>query len=470
MNRATHSKQMNANSKPEQNLTSSGCPVPDRLVITDELKKLADGFIWAWRGVLEKAEDVDRLLSLQLTFETERDAKNGQEILHALEATCDPWLQCVVERDQGSVGKTRAWVKDRLSVLATPVPEGEQAVPLPQNAVTEETATTLRDELSKLGTALGALDDELAKSSDLIRNPGTAQELVVQALHRIRGEKGRLLQRANELQAQFLKPRKSGGFRSSVVRLPFPVPEDFEVAQVSSASRWSISGVPIRVFFGFPDILDLLLRLADSNTSPETCSMAPRCWETIERLGRLYTDALLRLELMGRGGLDWEDPDYEEPEERMKECYGALRKFCRLVVAKPAEQKPLGPAEAEGGKSVGGVVQPEMVKESGEQSRGSADETGRVAKKKFLFRQAGSICQVVFEESPVFHIENTLGAKYLDYLLHHPNRPVSTFDLEVPITPEKGAARLRNSLQRESDPQALREYRQELGRDRKSVV
>ena len=190
--------------------------------------------------------------------------------------------------------------------------------------------------------------------------------------------------------------------------------------------------------------------------------MAPRCWETIERLGRLYTDALLRLELMGRGGLDWEDPDYEEPEERMKECYGALRKFCRLVVAKPAEQKPLGPAEAEGGKSVGGVVQPEMVKESGEQSRGSADETGRVAKKKFLFRQAGSICQVVFEESPVFHIENTLGAKYLDYLLHHPNTLIRAFDLEKTINPEKGKARGVTSIQKAVDERAKREAREEL--------
>lgn len=79
-------------------------------------------------------------------------------------------------------------------------------------------------------------------------------------------------------------------------------------------------------------------------------------------------------------------------------------------------------------------------------------------------RKVGRQWEVAFGRGERFYLADTLGAKYLDYLLHHPNRPVSTFDLEVPITPEKGAARLRNSLQRESDPQALREYRQELGR------
>jgi len=50
------------------------------------------------------------------------------------------------------------------------------------------------------------------------------------------------------------------------------------------------------------------------------------------------------------------------------------------------------------------------------------------------------------------------------YLLHHPNEPIGAFDLEVAITPEKQEARSRNSIQAESDAQALREYRQELRR------
>jgi intergrase/recombinase len=64
----------------------------------------------------------------------------------------------------------------------------------------------------------------------------------------------------------------------------------------------------------------------------------------------------------------------------------------------------------------------------------------------------------------VFHLPNTLGSRYLNYLLHEPNQPIEAFALEVAIQPEKGEARSRNSIQPESDPQALREYRQELRR------
>jgi hypothetical protein len=42
--------------------------------------------------------------------------------------------------------------------------------------------------------------------------------------------------------------------------------------------------------------------------------------------------------------------------------------------------------------------------------------------------------------------------------------PISAFDLEVAVQPEKGEARSRNSIQPESDARALGEYRQELRR------
>ena len=82
----------------------------------------------------------------------------------------------------------------------------------------------------------------------------------------------------------------------------------------------------------------------------------------------------------------------------------------------------------------------------------------------YSFRWTGRDWEVAMGGSKPFYLEDTLAAKYLDYLLHHPNVPISAFDLEVAITPEKGEARSRNSIQLESDPQALREYRQELTR------
>ena len=81
-----------------------------------------------------------------------------------------------------------------------------------------------------------------------------------------------------------------------------------------------------------------------------------------------------------------------------------------------------------------------------------------------MFRRSGGLWEVVFRGGQPFHLENTLGARYLDYLLHHPNKPIAAFDLEVAITPEKGEARARDSIQLSSDPRAMREYRQELQR------
>jgi predicted nucleic acid-binding Zn-ribbon protein len=71
---------------------------------------------------------------------------------------------------------------------------------------------------------------------------------------------------------------------------------------------------------------------------------------------------------------------------------------------------------------------------------------------------------VVFDGGEPFYLPDTLGAPYLDYLLHRPNEPISAFDLEVAVSPEKGEVRARNSIQPESDARALAEYREELGR------
>lgn len=81
---------------------------------------------------------------------------------------------------------------------------------------------------------------------------------------------------------------------------------------------------------------------------------------------------------------------------------------------------------------------------------------------RYVFRQAGSMYDVVFDGSPVFHIKNTDGAKYLDYLLHHPNEAIRAFDLEAKVKPEKAAARVENSVQTTVDARAKREARKEL--------
>jgi hypothetical protein len=81
---------------------------------------------------------------------------------------------------------------------------------------------------------------------------------------------------------------------------------------------------------------------------------------------------------------------------------------------------------------------------------------------RYVFRQAGSWCDIAFDGCEVFHLNNTDGAKYLDHLLHHPNKPIRAFDLEAAIKSEKAKVRDENSIQTAVDGQAKREARQEL--------
>jgi hypothetical protein len=99
--------------------------------------------------------------------------------------------------------------------------------------------------------------------------------------------------------------------------------------------------------------------------------------------------------------------------------------------------------------------------------RGRADGSspaGAKGGRAYVFRWTGRDWEVVFGGGWAFHLPNTLGARYLNHLLHGPNAPISAFDLEVTVQREKAEARSRNSVQPESDGQALGEYRQELRR------
>ena len=91
-----------------------------------------------------------------------------------------------------------------------------------------------------------------------------------------------------------------------------------------------------------------------------------------------------------------------------------------------------------------------------------AAETRVQNKPAYVFRWTGRDWAVVFGGWRAFHLPNVLGARYLDYHLHRPNEPISAFDLEVAVSPDKGEVRARNSIQPESDARALAQYREEL--------
>jgi hypothetical protein len=83
-------------------------------------------------------------------------------------------------------------------------------------------------------------------------------------------------------------------------------------------------------------------------------------------------------------------------------------------------------------------------------SRGDvSSEWGAESKLLYQFRWTGRDWEVVLGGGRAFHLPNVLGSRYANYLLHEPNVPISAFDLEVAVQPEKGEARSRNSIQPE---------------------
>jgi hypothetical protein len=78
------------------------------------------------------------------------------------------------------------------------------------------------------------------------------------------------------------------------------------------------------------------------------------------------------------------------------------------------------------------------------------------------FCKAGSFWTVTFDGGNPFPLPPTLGAEYLNYLLHHPSEPISAYDLEMTIRPEKAKARPKNSVQNNLDADAVREYLRQL--------
>jgi hypothetical protein len=90
--------------------------------------------------------------------------------------------------------------------------------------------------------------------------------------------------------------------------------------------------------------------------------------------------------------------------------------------------------------------------------------TGARTGSSYQFHRKGRRWEIVFDGGQPFFLKDTLGIRYLNYLLHHPNEPISAFDLEVAIVPDKQEARALNSIQPQVDGRAKREYRQALHR------
>jgi hypothetical protein len=61
-----------------------------------------------------------------------------------------------------------------------------------------------------------------------------------------------------------------------------------------------------------------------------------------------------------------------------------------------------------------------------------------------------------------FHLNDSLGTRYINYLLHNPNVPISAADLEQQIRPEKAGIRAKTSIQNHLDDKTIKAYLKEV--------
>ncbi|MEI7732742.1 MAG: 7-cyano-7-deazaguanine synthase [Verrucomicrobiota bacterium] len=81
---------------------------------------------------------------------------------------------------------------------------------------------------------------------------------------------------------------------------------------------------------------------------------------------------------------------------------------------------------------------------------------------RYIFQNIGSHFEVVYDGGGKFSIPNTLGTKYIDHLLHNPNKVIRARDLESAVQANKETARGDETEQVHLDGQAKWEAEQEF--------
>jgi hypothetical protein len=79
------------------------------------------------------------------------------------------------------------------------------------------------------------------------------------------------------------------------------------------------------------------------------------------------------------------------------------------------------------------------------------------------FSRCGDHWKIIFDGHEL-HLSQSLGARYLDHLLHRPNQPIAAFDLERAIVPGKASARAIDSSNAAEDGETMRQCLRELER------
>ena len=156
--------------------------------------------------------------------------------------------------------------------------------------------------------------------------------------------------------------------------------------------------------------------------------------------------------------LRWDGPWVFTPE-KMREAF-STRMLVRLFHATP-EQLVAIDRILDQGKAANGIAESRNG-EPGKEAHTSPNHRAEREAEKYMFRRSGKFWDIIFAGGRLFHLENTLGARYLDYLLHTANDPILAFGLEVKIEPAKGEARCTTSIQATMDSRMRRDCERAL--------
>src|ERR1035441_3170192 len=152
--------------------------------------------------------------------------------------------------------------------------------------------------------------------------------------------------------------------------------------------------------------------------------------------------------------LRWDGPWVSTPEQ-MREAF-RTKLLVKLFQATPEQLAAFGRILDQGKAENGNAAT--RNGDPGKEACTAPNPRAEREAAKYVFRRVGKFWDIIFAGGGLFHLENTLGARYLDYLLHTANDPILAFGLEVKIEPAKGEARSTTSIQAAIDPQTRRDY------------
>ncbi len=137
--------------------------------------------------------------------------------------------------------------------------------------------------------------------------------------------------------------------------------------------------------------------------------------------------------------------------------YGLRRRAAHVLVARSSDPK----SQPDKSGNITALLVKHPEKYGGNESEASDDASPDESDEHYSLKRDGvrRDWRIVFEGGEEFFLRDMSGLRFLDYLLHHPHKPVECIELEKKADLSKDGMRLFTTTQLVSDPKAETAYK-----------